>query len=210
MYEPYMYMPSPWLCPALEVVGTTPNDLEPAIHKVFPKKFKFDVDTIAALLTKIDTFTISLLGDAHASNINIQERWAHKLENEMRHDPRIGARCRLLPGLCETHAVSLCKKRLTQIREHLMRHFGLAAIGRLRSVNQAQISNVEKLIDKKRVTREVGPEDAEAGDGYLRRVVDALFKLDAEHHKRKNGHSVWHNDLLFMCQMCNGPKGLRT
>ena len=83
-----------------------------------------------------------------------------------------------------------------------MAHYSMNKLLREQKMQRSRSERLEVLVQQK-VKRRVGkpPEDALT----LREVVDIIFHLDAEWHKRARGKtSQFHTDLEALCKLING------
>lgn len=84
-----------------------------------------------------------------------------------------------------------------------MRHFAIANLYRLRSIQERVLAWIEANVPQM-VRRIVGPPPAGVRH-TLRDFVDIFFDLEVAHHDRPHGRkSQRHMDLLELCTMANG------
>lgn len=193
----------PWLCKPLLVTGAAAADLLPAILSASPVQFRFDLGAMMTTMQAVGSFTWQPMCDKASSNLSILKLWGHALETVI--EPALGKKAPLYwPDTCGIHLHHRAKLQLRELRRHTMRHFSIANLYRLASVQRSMMESLEQLVAR-RVRRVVAPPP----DGIrlsLRTVLDVLAAWDAPHHQRKGrqGRSQRLEDLDFLASMVNG------
>lgn len=110
-------------------------------------------------------------------------------------------KCLYLPDTCQAHAHHRAKLQVRSLRHHTTRHFSVANLMRLSSVQQRAVSTLEAAIDKTLV-RKLQP--APGASRKLQVFFEVLYELDAPRHDRKAGKSTAHCDIEAFLQAFNG------
>ena len=103
---------------------------------------------------------------------------------------------------CGTRRHHRAKRDLKDLKRHILRHYSMNKLLREQKMQRSCSERLEVLV-KQKVKRRIGkpPEDALT----LREVVDIIFHLDAEWHKRERFKtSQFHIDLEALCKHING------
>ena len=190
-----------WLVDPRELHGTKAKHIEPGIVESMPKELNLkDVDGAAMLLSQVSSYTFMPMGDMASSNMYILKDWGKFYESTLL--PRFGGRLLFFPDNCGTHKHHRAKRDLKDLKRHILRHYSMNKLLREQKMQRSCSERLEVLV-KQKVKRRIGkpPEDALT----LREVVDIIFHLDAEWHKRARGKtSQFHTDLEALCKHVNG------
>ena len=106
------------------------------------------------------------------------------------------------PDNCGTRKHHRAKQDLKDLKRHILRHYSMNKLLREQKMQMSCSERLEVLV-KQKVKMRIGkpPEDALT----LREVVDIIFHLDAEWHKRaREKTSQFHTDLEPLCKHING------
>ena len=179
-----------------ELHGTKANHIEPGIVESMPKELSLkDVDEVAMLLSQVSSYTFMPMGDMASSNMYILKDWGKFYESTLL--PRFGGRLLFFPDNCGTRKHHRAKQDLKDLKRHILRHYSMNKLLREQKMQMSCSERLEVLV-KQKVKMRIGkpPEDALT----LREVVDIIFHLDAEWHKRARGKtSQFHTDLEALC-----------
>ncbi|CAK0876512.1 unnamed protein product, partial [Prorocentrum cordatum] len=197
-----------FLTQPLEVHGTTARDLLPGVRRGVPAAF--DILNRPALyeaLASVSSLTFAPMCDRASANVVMIRTWGHEAENKIYlENPVLGKKLLYFPDTCGVHAHHRGKLKIKGLRSHTMRHYSISSVFRLRGQLSKNIAQIERLIEAKLV-REVGPPPPWAHT--MERVVDLLYDLEADHHKRTTSNGGQYEsqlvaDLRELAKMANG------
>ena len=190
-----------WLVDPRELHGTKAKHIEPGVVESMPKELNLkDVDGAAMLLSQVSLYTFMPMGDMASSNMYILKDWGKFYESTLL--PRFGGRLLFFPDNCGTRKHHRAKQDLKDLKRHILRHYSMNKLLREQKMQMSCSERLEVLV-KQKVKMRIGkpPEDALT----LRDVVDIIFHLDAEWHKRaREKTSQFHTDLEPLCKHING------
>lgn len=190
-----------WLCQPVEVMGTSAEAMYPALRAACPASLRCDdLGAMKEVARQLSHYTYMPLGDAASGNIRLMRLYASRVE-KINEDPAVNGALLYWPELCGLHLHHRAKLQVTELRSHLMRHFSIANLHRLSSVQWSVAKSIEQIVARRLVRTTEEPPQVECS---LHRLCDILFDWDAPHHRRKHGHSQRYQDLEFLCLMCNG------
>ena len=192
-----------WLCKPMHVESTGAGALLPAILRAQPQGLRLDdlqsLDQVAKSLTSC---TLIFVGDKASGNVLLLKRMGRTWQEDV--IAKLGPRILFMAESCGIHLHHRMKLQVKALRAHTMRHFGIANLHKLQSV-QGQMLKLCELTVPRLVKRRVGAPPASRGERTLRNCIDALFKPDDKYHKRMGEkHSQHMQDLLALCEMVNG------
>lgn len=193
-----------WLCRPWQVCTTSAHALLPGLRRAMPSCFNFEsVGEIKDIAASVSSFSFLPVCDKASGNLSILRVWGDKLRTMQEEEPST-KNILYLPEVCGVHTHHRGKLMVKGLREHTMRHFSIANLYRLQSIQSRMLSRLEYLVAHL-VQRKVGP--APEGILTLRSAIDALYHLDAPHHLRgpmKGARSQRCNDLEVLASVVNG------
>lgn len=190
-----------WLCKPVQVKSTAAAGLYPGVAKAMPAETSFDdLEALKKLANQVGSFTLMPCCDRASSNLSILKRLGSEWEERIL--PATGGQILFWPECCGIHLYHRAKMQLKGLRHHTMRHFGIANLYRMASVQSRMVTWIEQNVPNM-VRRIIGPPPEDLKRGLLE-FVDVLFDLDAPHHRRKNGQASQRiADLMALCRMVN-------
>lgn len=192
-----------WLCKPFQVSATSASGLLPAIERNISPCFRLDqIDKLIETSRSVSSLSFLPLCDRASGNLGILRYWAWLVERLFR-DHGVN-NILIFPDVCGAHNHHRAKLCLKELRPHTMRHFSVANLYRLESVQCRILRRVEVLVSES-VHRRIGPPQGNFVTLYA--AIDLLFDFNAPHHKRgpkKENFSQRHSDLLALAEMVNG------
>lgn len=192
-----------WVCQPKQVVGTSAEAVLPAVMEATPEPLRLDRPaSLAMTQCSATSVTICFVGDAASSNILLMKRLGHIWETSLPlgEPPAV----LVMMDTCGIHMHHRAKLQVLPLRRHTARHFSIAHLYRLHSV-QDQMLRLLGLLVVRKVQRRIGAPPSELR-GSLKTFVDIVFNPQAGFHGRADGAGLSHqmHDLQALCEMVNG------
>ena len=189
-----------WLCRPLEVQGTDAASIMPALRRSMPTDLLMDdLSAMKKIVESCSSFTFAPLCDKATGNMLLLRRWGEWWERNLV-DQFKGA-IWFWPDVCGIHIHHRGKMQVKSLKEHLTRHFSIANLYKQQHIKVSMEEKLESLIAGKGIKRIIGPPPE--GVLTLSTLVDVLFDMDADFHRRSSGHSQRHTDLSELCKLVN-------
>lgn len=170
-----------WLCKPWQVTGTSAPALYPAVAKNMPSCFCVDhPDEVGRLAKSVTTCTFMPVCDKASGNLCMLRIWGHTLEKLQKERAGMGT-VLYFPDTCGIHAHHRGKLAIKELRQHTMRHFSIANLYRLQSIQSRMLSRLEDMVPRL-VQRKVGPPPQDIVT--LRSFLEVLFHLEAPSHEQ--------------------------
>lgn len=193
-----------WVSPPRIVKGTASNEIFPAIAEGMPHQLDLrDLGAVRDFTRGFDACIFQPLGDRASSNLSIMKMWGQRCEENLLDN--LGIKCLYWPDTCQAHSHHRGKLELKTLQHHTVRHFSLANLHRLPSVQDKLVASVERGLES-RLVRLLEP-PPEPTRNKLKVFFDILYDMDSPSHQRKKGMSVFYKDVELLLQVANGDMG---